>query len=362
MVSCKGFIAVTSTALFSALVVMFSCSNTGDKEPVNPVTPSGATTYTLSVSGSPANGGTVSCFPNKTAYSAGDTVMVTADAAKNYDFTKWSGSETSTKPTVKIVMDGNKTLIANFGPQSTTPPVGSGGYILTTNVYSVGSGTITRSPDLKSYPAGSVVIVTAIAARNYKFDHWTGTITSKDTAIAILMNKDETLTARFERFSVKIGNQTWMAKNMDIEIGNSWCPGNTDSNCVKYGRLYDWETAKTVCPTGWRLPDTADWNRLADAIGGAEVAGKKLKTKSGWIDRDDGTSGSGTDEFGFSALPSGEVINEQYLDYLVSSYWWTAVEASETWAYYRKIRYSHDRLFEESFGKAVGHSVRCIQN
>jgi len=124
--------------------------------------------------------------------------------------------------------------------------------------------------------------------------------------------------------TVKIGGKTWMAENVNYQpkSGNSWCYENEDSNCKKYGRLYDWNTAKTVCPAGWHLPSREEWNELVTASGG-NVAGKALKSTYGW-----NGNGNGTDEFGFSALPggsrrSGGNFNSAGYD---GGHWWTATE------------------------------------
>jgi len=52
------------------------------------------------------------------------------------------------------------------------------------------------------------------------------------------------------------------------------------------------------------LPSESEYEMLDKAVGGKDVAGKKLKAKSGWNDYE-GKSGNGTDEYGFSALPGG---------------------------------------------------------
>jgi uncharacterized protein (TIGR02145 family) len=101
--------------------------------------------------------------------------------------------------------------------------------------------------------------------------------------------------------TVKIGNQMWMAENLNFETTASYCYKNLDSNCVKYGRLYTWSNAMEVCPRGWRLPNKEDWETLLKNVGGNKSAGKVLKSQTAWTEE-----GNGTDDYGFSALPAGE--------------------------------------------------------
>jgi uncharacterized protein (TIGR02145 family) len=154
----------------------------------------------------------------------------------------------------------------------------------------------------------------------------------------------------------------WMAKNLNYQTDSSWCYENSADSCEKYGRLYDWKTATTVCPAGWKLPDTAGWNRLLTKAGGWEAAGKKLKSKSGWVNLPDKNSGNGTDKFGFSVLPGGS--RDSYGGFYYAGYygvWWTATE--EIWsinAYYRYVDYHYDHVYEDIYDKDDGYSVRCV--
>ena len=61
---------------------------------------------------------------------------------------------------------------------------------------------------------------------------------------------------------VTIGDQVWMAENLNYDAGSgSWCYDDNSSNCDQYGRLYNWETAKKVCPDGWHLPSRSELKR-----------------------------------------------------------------------------------------------------
>ncbi len=119
--------------------------------------------------------------------------------------------------------------------------------------------------------------------------------------------------------TVKIGGQTWTAPNLNYAAEGSKCYEDKPENCEKYGRLYNWETAKKVCPQGWKLPSKEDWETLIKAVGGTVDPDEKGKTvkalisTSGWGSyEEDGVkiSGNGTDDFGFSAMPGGSWSEE----------------------------------------------------
>ena len=161
--------------------------------------------------------------------------------------------------------------------------------------------------------------------------------------------------------TVRIGKLRWMAENLNYDTANgsgSWCYDNADSNCVKYGRLYTWDAAKSACPAGWHLPVREEWNNLVAATGGSGIAGRKLKSQNGWY-----RERNGTDEYGFSAMPAGRRIGDGRFDNVDRhGYWWSAAEGKDSNAYYRNIYYSDNNVYDYGHEKSNGLSVRCVQD
>lgn len=63
-----------------------------------------------------------------------------------------------------------------------------------------------------------------------------------------------------EKKWVFIENQSWSAKNLDLEVDGAICYNNEPANCQKYGRLYTWRAAKKACAKlGGRLPTQKEW-------------------------------------------------------------------------------------------------------
>ena len=88
--------------------------------------------------------------------------------------------------------------------------------------------------------------------------------------------------------TVKIGDQEWMAENMNADEDGSVCYKDSTKYCDMYGRLYSWDAAMKVCPEDWRLPDTTDWSILFESVGGKATAATHLKATSGWTQNGDG--------------------------------------------------------------------------
>ncbi len=123
---------------------------------------------------------------------------------------------------------------------------------------------------------------------------------------------------------VKIGSQIWMAENLNYEAEGSRCYNNDPANGQKYGRLYDWNTAKKACPEGWHLPSKEEWDTLIAVVGGIKSAGKHLKAKFDWNEK----NGNGEDTYGFSALPGSiSHLNSCHFGALGHhGQWWSASE------------------------------------
>ena len=158
--------------------------------------------------------------------------------------------------------------------------------------------------------------------------------------------------------TVKIGNQTWMAENLNFETADGSCFDDRTTNCLRYGRLYPWESAMEACPEGWHLPDSTEWNALFAAVGGIESAGKSLKFTEGWRN-----GGNGTDEFGFSAFPVGILYgsSEQSPKNEYASFW-SSTENSEEGSYGMFLSYYGKGAKLGIDSKGASFSVRCLKD
>jgi uncharacterized protein (TIGR02145 family) len=204
---------------------------------------------------------------------------------------------------------------------------------------------------------------------------------SSGTSAEIIMSETtDTLSVAYDMFTdkrdgktyrtVKIGEHTWMAENLNYEpkTGNSRCYKDSSSYCKKFGRLYDWETARTVCPSGWHLPSREEWDSLARYVGGTKAynsesgnhiwydAGKHLKSKTGWTEY----SGiENSDTYGFSAQPGGFYYVGSFNYAGDNGYWWTTTALGSAYAYNRGMYCYDDYVDESNDDVKNGFSVRC---
>ncbi|MDR0517380.1 MAG: hypothetical protein LBH25_10100 [Fibromonadaceae bacterium] len=162
--------------------------------------------------------------------------------------------------------------------------------------------------------------------------------------------------------TVPIGDQVWMAENFNCNVSGSKCYKDSTSYCNKYGRLYDWETAMRVCPSGWHLPNDAEWSTLRDYVesnsGCYNCAGKHLKATSGWNSSSSNIYMNGTDTYGFSALPGGG-----YGSFLRDAgYHWSASEFTSLSAYLWYMEAYDEPVHHNHDPKSRLYSVRCAMD
>ncbi len=188
--------------------------------------------------------------------------------------------------------------------------------------------------------------------------------------------------------TVKVGEQTWMAENLNYESPNSYCYENNASNCVKYGRLYTWvaavgetedacgyghecnldEDVQGICPDGWHLPANTDWNALFSNVGGRDDnAGKALRSQTGWAvfhGKNGSRDGNGTDAVGFRGLPAGRMITEGDFRYVgeATGFWGsTEYNSDNASCAYLFNGYDHVGWNGGSY-KYEGYYVRCVKD
>lgn len=194
--------------------------------------------------------------------------------------------------------------------------------------------------------------------------------------------------------TVKIGDQVWMAENLNYAdsiktpslIGKSWCYANKAENCAVTGRLYTWtaaidsvklatdadnpqdcgldksctlpDTVQGICPPGWHLPEKKEWDTLLTKVGGEATALKVLKSQTGWFH-----DGNGSDDVGFSALPAGDRINNgNFFDIGKLAGFWSASETEYNYAKALDLGYCSNYAALGYYNKSFGFSVRCLKD
>jgi len=162
-------------------------------------------------------------------------------------------------------------------------------------------------------------------------------------------------------YAIKIGNQVWLAQNLDYADKDSKCYDNKDENCKTYGRLYTWETAANACPVGWHLPDDDEWNKLITFAGGKGSAGTKLKATSGWVNYKE-KSGNGIESYGFSAIPGGYGTSDaNFKEVGQNGSWWSATEGEVSGSAYHYNMATDSYVGRSRENKTYLHNIRCVQ-
>jgi uncharacterized protein (TIGR02145 family) len=186
--------------------------------------------------------------------------------------------------------------------------------------------------------------------------------------------------------TVKIGNQIWMTKNLDVDkfrngdpipqaktqkewanAGNNqkpaWCYyENSTANGKLYGKLYNWYAVndpRGLAPEGWHVPSFNEWNELVEKLD-YDNPQSDMKNTTGW-----GRDGNGNNRTGYSGLPAGTRWEEgEFEEVGKSAYWWSSTDEEGDWgAYHCSVDYSSFGPVAPSLqNKQRGLSVRCIKD
>ena len=211
--------------------------------------------------------------------------------------------------------------------------------------------------------------------------------------------------------TVKIGHQWWMASDLIVQ---HYCNGDSiaqiagnlvngefildnwetleegacyNNNIGKFKNiLYNWYAVtdpREIAPPGWHIPSDEDWKELEIYLGMSRSEVDKVS----WRGNKEGNKlrlqervGSkkwnysiniyeiyGTNESGFSALPSGCVMfngtysDNQFINSTATEFWWSVTpEGNKVW--YRYLDYNKGGIFRFYGPKTYGFSVRCIKD
>ncbi len=164
----------------------------GDKEVTATFSATPPPTYLLQVN--IVGQGSVTKSPDRSYYTDGTQVELTAIPNADWFFVGWSGDVSGTVNPATVVMNGDKVVTATFSPIPTH----------TVTIHTVGSGSVTLDPAGGVYHENTVVTLTAVPNGGWQFAGWSGDLNNVTNPITILMNSDYVITATFERYYVLI--------------------------------------------------------------------------------------------------------------------------------------------------------------
>jgi uncharacterized protein (TIGR02145 family) len=199
--------------------------------------------------------------------------------------------------------------------------------------------------------------------------------------------------------TTEIGDQIWMAQNLRYAYlqptstldSSSFCYKHVASNCKSYGRYYLWSAAmdsagifsndgvgcgynwkncspkqytRGVCPEGWHIPSSEEWNTLIEFVGGGLFGGRDLKSTGGWKGKR-----TSTDKYKFTALPVRAYVTDPYGGSdSFGAYGYQAnfvsstVHEDKSYSYGMTMFYTDDVVEVDRKLNSNAISVRCLKN
>ena len=180
---------------------------------------------------------------------------------------------------------------------------------------------------------------------------------------------------------VAIGNQIWLAKNLNIgtiidssvnmsdnNVIEKYCYDNLAVNCDTYGGLYQWNEvmqystssgAQGICPDGWHIPTDTELNTLDQQLTVAPNTCNAARDSS-WDCATAGATLQGSD--GFNGLLGGRSYSDgSFYDqetYMI--FWSSSVNGQDAWC--RILEDGRDTIWRSTYNNNGSISVRCLQN
>ena len=161
--------------------------------------------------------------------------------------------------------------------------------------------------------------------------------------------------------TVKIGEQVWMAENLNEDSESSFCYDDDPLNCTTYGRLYNWQAAMDIANKidGWHLPTDDEWKTLERHLGMSENdVDRTGQRSSGGVAAKLGEDGSS----GFNTLLGGRRSSFGNFNSLgkYGSFWSSSLNVSSVWA--RDVNILDSYVYRFSYNQSVSFSARLIKD
>lgn len=199
--------------------------------------------------------------------------------------------------------------------------------------------------------------------------------------------------------TVQIGNQCWLKENLNVgtringdqnqsnnSIIEKYCFDDLDSNCSKFGGLYQWNemmgyiglgstnpsNIQGICPDGWHIASDSEWCELlsfVDPTFTCSTIGHYVTNTGGmlkqagtifWATPNTGANNS----TGFSARAGGYLRpwERDFLHIMWDCYFWSSTEHDAESAKDIGLYHENTNFFHGFYLKNGGLSVRCIKN
>ncbi|HEY5535547.1 MAG TPA: fibrobacter succinogenes major paralogous domain-containing protein [Ignavibacteria bacterium] len=182
--------------------------------------------------------------------------------------------------------------------------------------------------------------------------------------------------------TITIGKQVWFSENLNVEhyrngdvipqvqdkeewaslTSGAWCYyDNNSGNGTTYGKLYNWyavNDSRGLAPEGWHVSTDEEFTKLYDFLGGADIAGNKMKSTNGWDE-----NGNGTNSSDFSGLPGGYRNHDGYFGNLGrNGCFWTSTDFNSINAWFRNLVFSLSDVIRHNYLYVNGLYVRCVKD